>query len=390
MYSKHVKYELQEFERIMGSVARISSNDTDEIGCSAISDNLRAEGVRVKQVVINEVFGFQDEGHLERYIQYHQRAIIRLMDEAIRYRQALKISGKLLYQECYYQLEDLLAFIEKHFARYFDQNATAPETYVILMKKDIQESITTIFKALPARGADGDIVHTLLQPLRTFINDKPEASRTYRQVLYAREIKHELLKLVWEPQPDVDINEHLQSLMYYLNYNSPQSVTCHTRYIDKLVSAAETRSEKIEKLSYLLKRVNQAQVKPGISYNVYALDLTTQLKRYIGEELEHLRRIRELAPEPAASGSVFSPLKIQVEMTVAQVACLIRLLIDSKIVVNKNVTELLRFVSGLLVSKKTDHISYDSLRAKYYNVEQSTKEAVKINLIKMLSLIDKN
>lgn len=388
MHPQRVKYELQEYERIIGSVAETGGKQ--RAGYAATGNSINAEVERIKQSFIHEIFGFGDERHLERYIQYHQRTLIRLMDETMRQRDTAGKIVRQAYARCYHGLEDLLVFIEKHFAKYFDQHAKAPEAYIAMVKNDIQSSMDVLHNGLLGRAACSCIADAVLHVFRRITEDDPSHEITYRKVLYAKELQRELSKLISNPDSRADINDDLRNLMYYLNYNSVKAFTCHKQYIDLALSEAETRPEKIEKLSYLLKRVNQAQVKPGISYNFYALGLTAQVNGYILEELEHLQRVHNLIPGPHTPGGLFSTVKIHLEMSVAQVAYLIKLFIDARILVNKNLTELLRFISTFLISKKTEAISYDSLRAKYYNVEQTTKEAVKANLLRMLSLIDKN
>lgn len=385
MHSSRVKYELQEIEQIISSVARIRS--AKRAGFEAIENNIQAELDRIRLTLINEIFGLCDERHLERYIQYHQRALIRLMDESVRCINTTESIVRKVYQQCYRMLADLLRFIEKHFAKYFDQNAKAPESYIAMVKNDMQAAIEVLDKDLLARDAGVEVTQAVLYALRRIADANHEV--TYREVLYAKELEGELSALISNHSSGVNIDDELRSLMWYINNNSAFAFTCNTQHIDAVVNEAETRNEKIEKLSYFLKRVNQAQVKPGMGYNVYAMPLTDQLKAYIKEEIEHLQRIHHLAPS-ANTAHVFSSAKIQLEMSVAQAACLIRLLVDSKVIVNGNVTELLRFLAGCMVSKRVEAVSYDSLRAKYYNVEQSTRDAVKNNLLKMLTLIDKN
>ena len=68
--------------------------------------------------------------------------------------------------------------------------------------------------------------------------------------------------------------------------------------------------------------------------------------------------------------------KIKLELSVAQLACLLKALVDNKIIRNTNVMGLLRFFSGHTITKKTEKISLDSLRGKYYNIEWNTRQAV--------------
>lgn len=106
----NIKYELQELERLM------DSSPDRVVQISDVAAKVIGEVVRIKQTLIYEVFHFEDERHLERYIQYHQQSLIRLIDHA-----AIRIEAQANVNEVnpilYKALDELLAFIERHFTK---------------------------------------------------------------------------------------------------------------------------------------------------------------------------------------------------------------------------------------------------------------------------------
>ena len=388
----NVKYELHQYEGFIGSVSHGTDRDKGGYGRdAALKEQIKTEVDRIKQTFIHEVFTFGDERHLERYIQYHQQSLIRLMDETVGLANTIA-QKKKSYLLCYHGLEELLSFIEKYFLKYFDQDAKAPEAYITITKKDLLSNFDELRNSLADKSGDSRITDVMLYAIRKVIDDDQKSEITYRKVMYAKALQKELSNLLSNSKQESDINEELRNLMYYFNYNSMKSFTYHTHYIDILLSQTESRTEMIEKLSYILKKINQVQIKPGIGYNMNAPTLKIQLNNYLIEEIEHLQRVHQLT---SASGlkpldALLSSVKIQLELSVAQIAYLIKVLIEVDIIVNRNVTELLRFLSRFLVSKKAETVSFDSLRAKYYNVEQGTQVAVRKLLLKMMAWIDKN
>lgn len=388
----NVKYELHQYERFIGSVSHGTGKDKGSHAIDAtLKEEIRKEVDRIKQTFIHEIFTFGDERHLERYIQYHQQSLIRLMDETVRLANTLP-QKKKSYLLCYDGLEELLAFIEKYFTKYFDQDAKAPEVYITITKKDLLSIFDELNSDLLDKSGDPRITDVMVYAIRKVIDDDLKSDITYRKVMYVKALQRELSTLLNRTGQDSDINEELRNLMYYLNYNSVKSFTYHTHYIDILLSQTETRAEMIEKLSYILKKINQVQIKPGIGYNMNAPSLKIQLNNYIIEEIEHLQRVHQLT---STSGfqpldALLSSVKIQLELSVAQIAYLIKVFIEVDVIVNRNVTELLRFLSRFLVSKKAETVSFDSLRAKYYNVEHGTQVAVKKLLLKMIDWVNKN
>jgi len=391
MYPFNVKYELQEYERLIATVSQTHITNIESQEPDSIKRSVRIEVERIKQTFVQEIFGFEDERHLERYIQYHQQALIRLLDETLKSLNSPDLNANDLYQVCYNGLEDILSFVERHFAKYFDQDAKAPVAYIAIIRKDLESNFNAIQGRIINRNADLRLTDSMLYALSKITDGDTSPNASYRKILYAKELQKELLNLLDHSPEDSDVNEELRNLMYYLNYNSVKSFTYHTNYIDILLSETDSRAEMIERLSFILKKINQAQVKPGIGYNISAPSLKDQLNSYIIEEIEHLQRIHQFGDTPSSRSfkELLSIYKIQLAMSVPQIAFFVKLLVEAKVILNDNIVELLRFLSKFLVSKRSETVSYDSLRSKYYNVEQSTKSSVKNILIRMINLVDR-
>lgn len=385
----NVKYELQELERLISSGE--SQTDKDITPDAALKAHIKSEVERIKQTLIYEVFNFEDERHLERYIQYHQQALIRLMDRSDALQQIKEVDKKEFYHMFYNALDELLSFIEKHFTKYFDQDAKAPEGYLSFARKDTRINIKKLQKILTEKNASAKLVNLILHVLRKIIDNKTEKTVTYRKVMYAKEVQKELFRLA-ERETQGDINEELRQIMYYLNYNSIKVLTYHAHYISALLDETETRTEKIEKLSLVLKNVNQAQVKPGIGYNLHTSSLKNQLSEYISVEIEYHERLQQLTnrpPEPP-SDNLLSGFKLKFEASVSQLAYILKVLIETKILLNNNLTQVLNFLVRFVITKRSESISYGSIRSKFYNVENGTKESVKTMLASMIQYIDKS
>jgi hypothetical protein len=379
----NVKYELQELERLIDE-AKISSRSGD------IDEKVKAEVERIKQTLIYEVFHFEDERHLERYIQYHQQSLIRLMDRTniiLEARPQDSERPRILYSA----LDELLSFVERHFTKYFDQDAKAPEGYLMLARKDARENMKKFKNILTELGADPTLADLVLRVLHKIAESSTDKGTTYRKILYAKEVAKEINRMSTVTLP-ANVNESLRQLMYYLNYNSTKVVTYHAHYISSLLDAAETRTEKIEKLSLIFKEVSQAQVRPGIGYNLHSSPLKNQLCEYISVELEYHERLQQLSHRPPGPGTddFLSGFKLKFEASVSQLAYLLKVLIETKIILNNNISHVINFLVRFVVTKKSENISHGSLRSKFYNVENGTKESVRNMLLSMIHYIEKN
>lgn len=180
--------------------------------------------------------------------------------------------------------------------------------------------------------------------------------------------------------------------MYYLNYNSIKALTYHAHFITALLEEAETRAEKIEKLSLIAKKINQSQVKPGIGYNQTCPSLKEQLNSYISEEVAYQERLQQLnngSPDQP-SDNFLSGFKLKFETSVSQLAYLLRIFIETKVILNTNLSQVLHFLVKFVMTKRSEAVSYNSFRSKFYCVESGTRESVRKMLVTMIQYIDKN
>lgn len=385
----HVKYELKELESL------VSSQQLNTIEAPQLDQIFKKEIERVKQTFVHEVFTFEDERHLERYIQYHQQALIRIMDKmaiGLNSEETAASSPVDTYRICYDGLEDLLSFVERHFTKYFDQDASAPQGYIAIARKDAKLNLKKLQKILTGKNADPRVIELMMHILKKVIHDNPDHGITYRKVMYAKEVQKELFILLDRCAITVDMDEELRQIMYYLNYNSSKVLTYHAHYISALLDQAETRAEKIEKLSFILKKINQAQVKPGIRYHQNGPSLKEQLNIYISEEIDYQERLQQLSTNtPRNPPDPFLPgFQLKFEASVAQLAYLLRILIETKTLLNNNLSQVIHFLVKYVVTKRSEAISYGSFRSKFYATEINTKESVRSMLVYWIEYIDKS
>jgi hypothetical protein len=376
-----VKYELLELERLLQADLRKIKD---------LPQQLHTEAERIRQKLIHEVFTFEDERHLERYIQYHQQALIRLLDKADALFEESPTNVKDFYRGSRETLNGLLEFVERHFSKYFDQDAKAPQSYLALVRKEARANYRKLQQQLIARKADPQLVTLVLMAVQKMADTSPERGTTYRKVMYAKEVQKELVVMLKRPDTQPDINEELRQLMYYLNCNSIKVITYHAHFINVQLEKADTRTGKLETLSLIMKNIGQAQVKPGIGYNPQALSLKSQLMEYLAVELEHHERLQQItrSPQPP-DGNFMSGFKLKFDASVAQLAYLLKLLLETKIITNTNCTQLFQFVVRFVQTKKSEAVSFGSLRAKFYDVETGTRASVRHMLTTLISHIDR-
>lgn len=108
---------------------------------------------------------------------------------------------------------------------------------------------------------------------------------------------------------------------------------------------------------------------------------------WILEEIAYLSKKKSLSLSPFSQPAPqASPIKIQTSLSVAQLSYFIRLLMKSQIIIHKNHSEVFRFIADHFVTPSTNQISADSVKSKFYNVEQGTMRNVRSYIIDLMNL----
>lgn len=80
--------------------------------------------------------------------------------------------------------------------------------------------------------------------------------------------------------------------------------------------------------------------------------------------------------------------KIKSHLSVSQLALFCRLMYDQEAISVVKQTDILKFIANNFQTQNAPEISARSLRSKYYNIDLTTKEAVKDMLNKMIKTVD--
>jgi hypothetical protein len=393
--SRPVNTELSRLEDIvtnhLASFMEMKSPATEELVLD-FRAAMAEETERIKSRIMTAVFTADRKKELSRLVQLHQQALIRLVTQLLHYTYPEKIvSGSgpleppLLCHYTYKSLDELLNFVERHFTNHFNQDAWVPASYHIIVCHEIRQDFERLEKSLTDyQCEDGQLCHIVLWAFYEFLAAQDTNEITYRKVKYLKALVAELLSVIGEDSGErktpesADRDALLRSVLIRLNFNSVLFFTNYTNYIAAEVSKAETQGEKLERLSFFLKTINQARDRSGYIYDTKYPSLREQLTGWIVEELNFQEKARQLEITfPQGSGdSPVANARIQMDLSVAHVAALVRGFVETGTIQNKNLSELIRLVSGIIHTKRSETVSAESFRMKYYNMEDSARQAV--------------
>lgn len=330
-----------------------------------LAGKIKTEVGRIRESLLKGALTLTDEAHVQRYVRTHHFGIIQLLN---------RVSGNAkAFAEATTSLLELLTVIESTFASHLDPEA---ELCLLHAQQFAQQCKGTVSQL--SKNFAKTTVSEKLQAVFVNIFRKLATTRvvTYHQQKFAHELIDDLIWQFANTEPDA-LEKELTKLTLNRNLNSTRAFYYWKDLIKARMNAAELSSDKREQLLEVQMEIQHTFVKQkGFHFN--NTSLRDQLLDYVAGELNYLEQL-----ETSVKKSTEQPaehFRVRTELSVSQLACLLKMLVDTRIIVNPNVSELLRFFAQTIVSKRAETISFDSLRAKYYNIESGTKEAIRQTL----------
>ena len=237
--------------------------------------------------------------------------------------------------------------------------------------RKLQEDLITLNQLMATGGTGVSIYDIIVKEIHQ--------SLTIDQLVYLERLVEELISEKGSPE-----------VLIYLNFNSRKYFACLTQSIRSHLDSKETRGEKLEMLRQELKAVNQVPCEFGMAYSIKYPSLKQMISDWISEEIQFLESTGPLNTPSNLDEAIKKDFKLEFDMSVSQFAFFIKSFIETGVILNKNVSELIRFLSRFVKTKRSENISSESFRMKYYNVESSTKDSLKNLLHNAIGYINNN
>ena len=182
----------------------------------------------------------------------------------------------------------------------------------------------------------------------------------------------------------------LQENLYAINFNSIDFFNYCKKQIHDDIQNMDSQKDQIEKLYFHFKTANQKIIDTGVCFNRRQTSIKEHISHWILEEICFLEKRMVLLAHPNTDQQLIDQnFKIVTELSVAQVACFIRLLVESGVIKNKNRKELITFYAVYTQSKKQENISPESFRMRFYNIEESARLEIRSTIIQLLNHINR-
>lgn len=285
----------------------------------------------------------------------------------------------------YIHLEKLLRFLEKEYPNHIDENGTVPFRTLLIEQLKQAHQLQLIKSKLTACCSNKKLLDFALEPIQKIAEITLDKNVNYHQLQYGKQYVTACYDF-FKTNIEADEND-IRNLLIDLNYNS---LTLFAYMVDNIIAslnAIESTNDKIKYLFEIRKNLNQKPskiIKPF--YQEYP-HIKSQIIGWIEEEIEFFQSSAHLTTKSHnVPGAIAPKGKIQTELSVAQLCYLFNLMHQSGVIKESNQRDIFRFIAENFKTKTTEQISIDSIKSRYYNVESTTKSAVREKIIELLNL----
>ncbi|HVI49024.1 MAG TPA: hypothetical protein VM802_29430 [Chitinophaga sp.] len=345
----------------------------------------------------NSLHDLESEEQVCWLVQQSQQRLVMLMDQVAKHLDAESLLGAFvaggkgwpdLYKITYDNLTTLLTYFEQMYERYLNIDCKIPPCYLLKAQRKFEQDEKLLKEGFISSDVDEQLQKIIFMPFLGLLDENYLASKiTYRQLHYLTEMNKQLFILLDAHEEKMELSEKLHGLLLCINFNS-------FHYFEYWMSITTTElqnlpafREKLDRLSYLQKIVNQAFVKPALAYNMLQPSLQNKIQSWLSEEIAYHKETY------AASDGTYLPnefsrrkgFKVQTAFSVPQLANMLKLLFDNGFFLNKNRGEVLDFFSCFFTSVKQGSISPSSLRNNFYNGSAAVSKSVRDILMKLVN-----
>jgi hypothetical protein len=377
-----VAYELENIESKITERISVAASETLHFDVPVFLQELDVECSKIKRAFRHQAVSFENERLVKRYFHFHQESLIDLIDTL----HGEKHADQPVLESIVHRLAGLLNYLEEHFPDYFNQDMKMPRVHLSIVTNELREFCTVLCLKFKDTNVDAALITLMKQCINSHIT--AGGNLTFRQFYYFK-----LLRLNIENIETLESKFEtleLVKVLLHCNFNTEQFYTYVLKYITRAVNSLPTIGEKVDQLTYYLKFANQELSNHSIGYHYQQIPISVQISDWLSQELMYLKTKQQLLPTIAAEEIMPLDFKLNFDLSVPQLAFLFRAFIESGVIQNKNTSELIRFLSKYVKTKKSESISSESFRIKYYSVESGTKDAVKKTLQSVLNFISRS
>ncbi|NJO91807.1 MAG: hypothetical protein HC831_24675 [Chloroflexia bacterium] len=383
-----LQYELKALdelvlERINPERNSIPDQIVSLMGCIDIA---KTQKEIIKKKMVGTAYSFSEERYTVTYIHNHQARLSHLIEMLFKYLDDDIVKKSTEYQlvidQMISQIVALMRFLADTFKDYFNYDAESTVSFKRTASAHFKEQLIKLKSK--ASVPPPTVLEVALSPIKEFTHNPLGRSVTFRKLMY-----FDFMVNALEPIIDIDSEPRIIKIaLIELNYNSNQFLWYLTNEIEQIILPLETHSEKVEKLSWYMKQVNQIQMRTDIAFEPKQESIKEKIINWVVEEICFLEKSMKNETVGKTSEEQDCSFKLPTNLSVPVYGCLIHLMFECEIYDRQQLAQSLRFLAKHTKTKNVNEIAEESIRQKFYKHEQSTKDKVKALVIKMLNKLN--
>ena len=388
-----LEFELKKLQELAGLLApRQHIEETFDIP-EQLEELVDQEITRVCDALTNALFYPIKDHVLERFMQHHQTAVIDLADKLHGWLQqpapgvVNAPQRELLIRHFISGLFGLLDYFERYFSKYFNMDSKLPESYGTLASVELAGPVSKLLGLLRALN-DEALSSCLSEYLQPFVTALTFPDVSYRELIYLKVLVKELTGVL-EKAAAEEREAGLIAMLYYLNFNHLAFFSyCQQRFRNEAATAASGKDYS-DLVMAAITATRSIQAKPGFYFHQEWPGIKEMVESWLRDELEAANLdFKSVHPSSQVINGTDEE-KMELQLSVSQIACLTRLFQEENLYPGTSVTDLLRFISRHYRSKRQQQISIGSLSKEYYGINQVTAAVVRDLLNKAVQRINK-
>jgi len=352
---------------------------------------IRRETEKISSILTRAFYGMENETRQKAFVRNLHAQLVTLSDYFCETGQndhpEPPPESVDLNHERQFILETLGYLTDSIHERYFplcNENQKISDYSRSVITSGIIEKLENL--SLPATDPE----HSLFEEVKTSVSRCfEEPVITYRLISYLQAFTREII-LVREHNQKRLVQITLTDLLISFNFNSVSIVSLFVSNIQDEASKIEKEINKITVFNHWMKRVSQSPVSPAGAFDITREPVCDYLHKWLNEEISfHEKSLMLSSAMSYATGisTAGNGFKFELNLSVQQIACLIRLFTDCGVIKNGGKRDLSVFIAEHFCSKKQENISPESLRVKSYSFDEATREKVRLLILTMLERV---
>lgn len=284
-------------------------------------------------------------------------------------------------------LDEILNHLELYFPNYINQAELIPAIRRKVVCTRFQEILESIKGYRNLIKVGDKLWDQILEPAKLLIDESNVQAFSIGNIKWSNTFYNRLLPFLTALSNPLGEEETIKYLVQ-LNLNYPYLVN---QIIKDLILADLPGNdvERYKELQWWRKEIKQHYMSFNDPCFTKIPSSNEILLKYVEEEIHYLVQVGNLNAEKLNEKNPNPEFTIISRLSVDQMASLLRLLYDDKILYCENKTELLRFFASILKTKAGKEVTFYSLRNKFNTVPVEELKKQRDLLFHLLNLNDK-